>query len=223
MKLSPESVKSLQISLGLLCFVFIVTLIYELSRGYTLVGYLEDGEPPHQKPLSEYQGKPDIRPISEYTAIIERPLFSDDRRPYVPPEQPVPMPIADNKPGINPKNTDDYLLTAVIITRDDRIALLQSNRGKAITKLGVGETIAGWTLAAVEPHEVTLTRGSDKKTLALEVIKSPVQAPGTGHGNRASRAQDNTAEVTIVTPDEKADNREDQQPETENDSVKTPN
>ena len=197
MKLNPASTRYLQISMVALCLVFTGYLIYELSRDYILSGYGKGGASALETRIADQTPAMTVRPISDYAVILDRPLFSKDRKPYVPVEQSVPTHFTVKNIKDNRNNMDSYLLTAIIITDDKRIALIKSNRGKFF-RLGVGEDIGGWTLSRVEPHEVSLTRGSETKTLELQVIKSPNPADNITHLARPSPARNGTRNGSVT-------------------------
>lgn len=173
MKLNRTSTRLLQITMLVLCLVCTVTLFYELNRDYSLFGYPYINGKTVNTSVADYTAKADITPLGHYNIILDRPLFSEDRRAHIYGAGTVSKSAMGN-PDVNSGNLDDYLLTAVIITENNRMALLKPKSGKPL-KVGVGETIFGWTLTNVEPHEISLNRGSETRTLELQIIKSPNQ------------------------------------------------
>ncbi len=116
--------------------------------------------------------------ITDYDEIINRPLFFEDRKPYVyiEPETPTKKP-KPKKPNA-PKKTEEYTLSAIIITPERQLAIIQSGREKSLQRLALGESINGWTVEAIEPRSVSLIKDNEKQLLELEVrtSKTPQQS-----------------------------------------------
>ena len=91
-----------------------------------------------------------MRPVEDFDAILERPLFSPNRRP--------PAIEALESP---PPNSDvTFTLKGILIDEDVRIALFRAQRNKKILRLREGDMIEGWTLVRIERHSVSLARGA---------------------------------------------------------------
>lgn len=102
-------------------------------------------------------------PIPVDDAVIAaRPIFIATRRPYVPPaESAAPAaPVAPPEP---------MTLLATVMAEGRQVALIQSQRDNRIEKLGIGDAIAGWTLAEVHTGHVILERGTESRQLDLVV------------------------------------------------------
>ena len=171
MKLNRDSTKYLQIIMLALCIVFTGDLIYELNRNYTLSATNEDAVTSIGNTSFNRRKTTPSRPVSDYSVIIERPLFTEDRRPDISAGEPVSTPTADANRNNILNGGNDHLLSAVIITENNRMALLRSGRDNSYKKLGIGEVIDGWTLASIEAHEITINRGTETRTLKLKEIK----------------------------------------------------
>jgi hypothetical protein len=100
--------------------------------------------------------------INIYQDILDRPLFMEDRQPYV---LLVPK-IETNIKGIN---SSQLSLSAVVITSEKNIAILQYAKSKILQRIALGETIDGWTLTEVHDQHVVLKKGDNIKTLILEI------------------------------------------------------
>lgn len=163
-----------------LCILFSGILLYEITRNY---GAGTDGTAATEEASAQKPDSTDDNPVAsldDYAAIIERPLFSEDRRPY----EPEVAEAAPDRPA-GPVNTpvtkrEEYSLSAVIISGDKRIALIETRNGKKIHRLREGEDLDGWTLTEVQPARVSLNKGGEVKDLELRVVPSgnqPVQQP----------------------------------------------
>jgi hypothetical protein len=110
-----------------------------------------------------------VGPVSEYSSVSERPLFTYDRRPFVV--------VAEVAPVVAGPRAE-FQLTAVIITDTAQIALLRSNLTPAVQRVAVSQTIDGWTLAEVHPDSVLLRRNAESMSVHLRPEPSASAAPG---------------------------------------------
>jgi len=141
-----------------------------------------------------------IPPLSSFDEITTRPLFFENREPftYLEPEEEVESPKKTVKKPATRKQQEQFMLNAVIITPDQRIAIIQSGRGKNLQTITLGESINGWTLEDVEYESVKLTNDDETKYLELEVkgstnkITPPPRRPGK-KPSRTSKQKDETA------------------------------
>lgn len=108
--------------------------------------------------------------ISEFSEMIERPLFFEDRKPfvYIELEQAAPVTKRQQKKILLSQN-QQYSLSAVMIKPDKQIAIIQSGKNKTLQRLTLGESIDNWVLEKIEPHSVLLKNGNETKHLELEI------------------------------------------------------
>ena len=178
MKVQQVINKYSQVLLLCLCVLFAWILWLDLNRDYSMS--LPDkviSETVIDPEISENLPGKKLSPLSEYSQIIERPLFREDRRPFVPVETVVEENKRKGKSPVSRMKPDELLLLAVIITNETRIALIQSGRNKKIRKVIVGEVIDDWTLDDVQPGLISLKKGDEVKTLELLIKSSPKQSP----------------------------------------------
>ena len=95
-----------------------------------------------------------MRPIEDFYAILERPIFSPSRRP--------PAIEALEAP---PDSDVTFTLKGIMIDEDVRIALFRAKSNKKILRLREGDKIEGWTLVRIERDSVSLARGAIEKVL----------------------------------------------------------
>lgn len=121
-------------------------------------------------------------PLSVLTGTQERPIFSATRRPppravaAAPAEQPQAPPPPKPVEGPPP-----LMLVGAVVGEGDAIAILINRTDQKIIRLRQGESLNGWSLAAVQPREVTLKQGDRSEVLALqrpEAVSAPASAPG---------------------------------------------
>jgi hypothetical protein len=174
---SEKKSRNLQLSLTGLCVVFVLIIVIEMNQEYEL-----SIDRRSAKQVIEINRVATIasenvatKSLDDYEQIIVRPLFMQDRRPYVAEDA-----VVASRPGRQRKQTaktakDDYKLSAVVITDDKRIALLQSGRNDKLQKLNQGDEIDGWILTDIQRAQVSLEKGGEIKLLELAVKNSPVQ------------------------------------------------
>lgn len=103
-------------------------------------------------------------PLAERFSIIStRPLFSESRRPYVPPAEDSPEPEAGPEFAVPQAPVD---LVGVLLSDKGRAALLSAEGASAVWR-HEGQTFDGWTLETVMAEEATLRRGDEIMTLKL--------------------------------------------------------
>lgn len=183
MKMSHTSAKYIQIFLLCLCIFLAWALWIELSRDYSLPRYEQTTNKPEAN-INVTDQDLVTPPLSNYAAIIERPLFMRNRQPYVVDETVAETKNKGKSARDRRKIKDDFLLSAVIITKEKRIALIQTGRDRKIQKVNLGEAIDDWTLADVQSDEILLSKGNEIKKLELLVKSSPKQST-TGSGRSA--------------------------------------
>lgn len=131
-----------------------------------------------QTPKINDTKRPAAKPIEAYPQIVDRPLFTSSRRPFVPvavmPEvpsrsAPIPAPIMVAPPP-------NIILTAVAIDGELQRAYLapatQRDRGDWYA---IGATVEGWQLASIEAEAIVLKLGEQQKRIAL--FDGPSAAP----------------------------------------------
>jgi len=103
---------------------------------------------------------------AEISATLARPLFSRDRRRFVPPREP------ELQSGPAEKNTDrkseasELVLLGVSLGGGQSRALV-AGPGSSGNWVQPGDTVQSWIVEEIRPNEVGLTRGSEKAELKL--------------------------------------------------------
>lgn len=153
------------VALGLAGGFLLIFIVEWLSSGFFEAA-------PYAPPatLADAPTPTSVPPDSEdrdYAVMAARPLFIDTRRSYVPPSAAATAPASPPEP---------LTLLATVLTEGHQVALVQAQRDNRIQKLGVGETVSGWTVVEVYAGYVTLRRGNETRRLDL-VVKPGEKLP----------------------------------------------
>ena len=158
-------------ALMLLCVLFAALTLYELLRQYRLPPI---PEPRARTPSTHREAaRRTLPPLSEFSQIIERPLFTESRQSFTPPP-------ATPKKRQRPERDDfgKILLSAVVITDDEGLALLYTDRDPKLQKRKQGQNFKGWTLTNIRADSVSLSKNKRTKLVKLVVAPSrPDPAP----------------------------------------------
>ena len=109
-------------------------------------------------------------PLASLTATRDRPIFSPSRRPPVvvqaapvksEPPPPPPAPGAPSRPLLT--------LLGAIASDTDSIAIFMDDTTKAIVRMKVGESHAGWMLRSVAKRQATLEMARQVAVLVIPI------------------------------------------------------
>lgn len=168
---SIRIVKIIRPALIAVCVLLGMILLAELNHDYSIPGEPENVDAIN--PPARIEAMETARPlvaIAAYEDIVNRPLFNEDRQPYVyvapPPEE---KPVKTRERPVPPKPPQQFSLTAIVITPETSLAILQGGKDKSLQRVRLGETIDGWTLTDIQDQSIVLTQGEQTQTLDLEV------------------------------------------------------
>lgn len=129
--------------------------------------------PPQDAPLPEQPALPDLtveQPLlAEFKSTLERPLFSQERRP----EEAVDDEEAGLATPVEPTDAPALRLTAVIVDAEGRSALLEQPGEAQGLRMREGDTIVGWRLESVADDRVVLSAGEKRSELLLRTFDAP--------------------------------------------------
>jgi len=103
---------------------------------------------------------PRLEPIGAFAEVVERPVFFQTRRPPDPEAEPPPQAEAAPKA--------DFVLSGLILSGKERLALLRPVRSATVERVHEGEEIEGWLVQAVKADRVVLKRGETVQEIRLE-------------------------------------------------------
>jgi hypothetical protein len=121
--------------------------------------------------------------ISNYKEIIERPLFFENRKPYVFVGSKIKIKQSNKKNQPAPKKIEQYALKAVVISSNVKLAFIERGRKKSLIRIALGESIDGWKLKNIESRSILLIKGNETKTIDLEVKTSKPQKKTVSKNN----------------------------------------
>jgi len=104
--------------------------------------------------------------LSELTEAVDRPPFSQSRRPAAAPAMPEALPQILNA-----------TLSGVIFSTKDRVAILSSAEDGEAVRLREGDVYLGWTLVEVEVDQVLMERDGRQQRLELTFRGQPQVEP----------------------------------------------
>jgi hypothetical protein len=115
--------------------------------------------------------RPGISATDRHHALT-RPLFSPDRRPWVPPVEAraAPEPEPAYEPELEPEA--DFVLIGIGVARGRARALLTSGAGDDLGWVAEGDTVMDWTVTAISDRSVTIERAEHKMSLDLHADAS---------------------------------------------------
>ena len=167
--LAITSEKNLAIGLALAALLLLGLLFWEWNKGLELQQQLTHMRSipvtavPVQKILPEFT-LPDA--ATGFPDFLTRPLFFVGRR----------TPVISGKGVVSAMKKGQFVLVGVLITPQQRSALLRDVQTKKIETVALAGVLRGITLDAVEPSRVVLRQGSESEELALNVQSGPKQA-----------------------------------------------
>lgn len=177
MKLSQQALRITRLTLVAMCVLSSGLMVYEWVRPYGL-----SANPPLISPdkevavaAPETPANRPVPPLGTFSEMIKRPLFREDRSPYVPEAPTEPEQPRDTGPDI----TTQISLSAIVIDEDERIALIERRQDKKLQQLRQGEKFNGWTLNQIQADDITMQKGHQIRQIALTVklSRQEVQQP----------------------------------------------
>ena len=114
-----------------------------------------------------------VPPLDELSQTVERPLFSQTRRP-------APAQTVVDSRSLLPVKTAKLTplaieLSAVILGSDRQYALFRKAAQKGLLRAEVGQSVDGWLVSEIRGDGVSLERGAERQALVLRTFKAPVR------------------------------------------------
>lgn len=151
-------------------------------------------ESAHSAKLNPRMQRFTMEPLQSYDVISARPLFTVTRRPppqiQEQPPQPPPIPEAQritvvpvaSPPVVFPSIT----LVGVMLSRDERIALLKAPSAGKTLRLRERQVFEGWRLEEIHTKSVVFMSGDTRRELFLLPPRSAARRLDRGSGGAGS-------------------------------------
>ena len=165
----------------LLCLVLGYAVYMELRSGPDEPGDLTVTEAAvAPKPAAVPPAEPafTLPPLEEFSETVARPLFLPSRRPLAP---------ADDAPAEAGVVRNLFTLMGVIISTDERMALVKRRKSGEILRLIEGQRVDGWLVEAIMPDRVTLSQGEATEEMVLKDAVRPPRKKARGADRRKGR------------------------------------
>lgn len=142
------------------------------------------------------------RPLSDFQMMLERPLFTANRRPL---EEEVADP-GESDPD-EKQIREVWRLTGIVLEPQRQLALFSQRNGSVHERLEVGMTLAsGWELAAITADYAELQHGERSiKLLLFDPNDLPAESPDQSNSSAKQRSVTRQKKATAVSPVESGD------------------
>ena len=148
-----------------------------LALGYHVWRTLEAGPiaidadaaptPPAAAVVDTPEALTELPPIDVFSETVARPLFMATRRP------PEPEEVEATVESVAGVERNLFNLFGVVISEDERVALVTRRRGGDFLRLVVGQRIDGWLVVTIKPDSMTLSRDDETEVLKLTDATRP--------------------------------------------------
>ena len=138
-----------------------------LEAGPIAIGADAAPPPPAAAVVDAPEALTDLPPIESFSETVARPLFMATRRPPEPEE-----PEVEAEPTAGAQR-NMFNLLGIVISSDERIALVTRRRGGDFLRLVVGQRVDGWLVVAIEHDSMTLSQGDETEMLKLTDAARP--------------------------------------------------
>lgn len=194
------------ILLGAIAAVALLGLAGALVVGRVAVDRIEPASLPPVDLGQALASPPELPEFSSFAAIIDRPLFFEDRA--------LPEIVAgddgeDQDAAAEPEPVRelpplDSVVAGIIITPEVKLAMITDKKSRQTEVLREGMALSGpksaWRVVSIEPRSVRLeTDQGESELLELEVATRPLAA-GAAPVRRQAAAQPQTATPTETEP-----------------------
>jgi hypothetical protein len=111
-----------------------------------------------------------LPPLGSFAEVTDRPIFAHSRRP--PPPQ---------APQDTVKEIKTLVLEGIVLSKDERIALVTHGRPPVLARLTEGREIEGWRVVEIRADRIVIARDSIQQELKL--IDKPAADKGGSRPN----------------------------------------
>jgi hypothetical protein len=201
-------------ALGMFCAGLGAIVVFELTGGLSLAPEVTAAPPP-ASPVDWTREPIEFEPPSrhELEEIAARPLFSPSRRPFVAVEEEAPLAPVESLPPVE--------LIGVLVTEQQRGALMQAAGEGEASWVREGNKIQGWDVEKIEDSRVRLRAGHRLETVELRpdtaVPAKPRPERRRAKAEDSERSSQEEAERESRTDEADADTSEQEDDEVDDD------
>ncbi len=156
-------------------------LTFQHNQDATIAADETEPAPPKTASVDPLPPEPtfSMPPIGNFSEIVERPIFIQSRR--APTEEASVIAEPERSPL-------DVVLVGVVVTSQERLALVRPVNGGDVSRLAEGDKIKGWNLITIQPDQVTFQRDEVETSLELQ-FEAPAPRPKPTRRDRRKRRQ----------------------------------
>lgn len=177
-------------------------MIYQQLQGTVSANFADQSASTPEPVLPEIATQVAFRmpPMRKFDAILQRPLFSQTRRPLASaPASPV---VVSQNLGLS--------LIGITIASDGKFALVMPVGGGESLRLREGQDYRGWTLSLIEAKNIVFEREGFEERLELSYDVAPPAQPKKKTKRKNAKAGDREA-VNVQRRKKDTGNEEDQE------------
>jgi len=110
----------------------------------------------------------DVIPLSDFTEMTARPLFSPTRRPPPAADQKEATEDPSNDAIVQTVERNQFTVMGIVIAQDEKVALLKKlNQNDEVMRVKEGQTLFGWKVTAITPGSVSLQQNGVTELVKL--------------------------------------------------------
>ncbi len=164
----------------------------------------EAGVGPERQSIGRASAAPPAASPAPLFALADRESFSETlTRPlFMPNRQPPDLESAPALPATRAAtpNANRYVLSAIIIVDDERIALLTDTATGALSRVREGESLAGWQVEEIHADGAVLNNGDTREELSLRIFGAPVLVPRSSKRRAADASNRPAGKDALALP-----------------------
>ena len=147
-------------ALRCILIILLLLVLFELVF-FSMLGGLDKPQQSNALQSFETLHLVTMSPQSDYDELVQRALFSPDRKPKDPAQQ--------IKTSIRGKASENWLLAGVVISGTESYVMFSEKQGQRRLKLELGMQFDEWKVESISADQVVLIKNGERDTLYLLV------------------------------------------------------
>ena len=169
------------------CLALCLLLVYfwKPSINSTTLGDSKDLIPSPSKTVPAAQ----FPSIINFSELIKRPLFTQERKPQLVRENVEILPNLIEAESVtidNEANNNDWVLIGTFLTNDDHLAILRNSNNLEVTRVRKNDALGDWIVQSIKPKNVAIINDGVSKNLILHSKKYNKEAKMTNFSEAPS-------------------------------------